>query len=325
MPPTEADHDGPDASGGIGEYKNSTPAPPRQRDLASLAGDIARLGPNDFTREVMQGVARLLQDRDNPLRLNLFAVSIRIYLDHVMDALAPQAQVEACRWFKPVEDQNKPVRAQRLGYALRGGFTETEIKELTGIEVAELVSEVMDAYRTLNKHVHGREETIVRDVGDQDSIIEEILLSLAVLLEEYHDFRRLIASAIVDGFQAEAVSAFTTETIGELDILATHHTVDWVGVAEHWVVGIDATHIEYEISGSIGVTLLYGSGSDRARGDGAEIHDEFPISMRFRMPVEHPHDFGEADVTSGVDTSGWFDDGDDEDIRSDDADLPNAF
>lgn len=302
----------------------SAPLSPK-RDVAELARSIAALGPNEFTREVMEGVSRLLGDRENPLRLNLFAVSIRIYLDHVMDALAPRDQVEACRWFAPVEGQDKPVRAQRLGYALHGGFTEGEIQQHTGIEVQELVAEVMAAYKALNKHVHGREDTIVRDVDEQDGIIKEILLSLAVLLEEYRDFRLEIAAAIVDKFQAEAVSAFTTETIGDIDILATHHTVDWVGVDEHWVVGIDATHIEYKVSGSVGVTLLYGSGGDRARGDGAEIDEEFPIEMRFRMPVEHPHDFAVAEVTSGVDTSSWFDDGEDGEESGDDGDDHEAF
>ena len=72
-------------------------------------------------------------------------------------------------------------------------------------------------------------------------------------------------------------------------------------------------------AGSVGVTLLYGSGSDRRRGEGAEMSDEFPISMRFRVPVDTPIDLGEAEITSEVDTSGWFTDGE-EDSGSEDTD-----
>ena len=306
----------------VGKAAGVTGAPSRpERDVVKLADGIVNLGPNDFTRSVMHGVTLLLTQRENPLRLNLFAISIRIYLDHLMDALAPQAQVEACRWFKPVKGQDKPVRAQRLAYALHGGFTEQEITKLTGIEVKELLDEVIAAYQQLNKHVHGREATIVRDVEEQDEIIEEVLLALSTLLEKYWEFRWEIAAAIVDQFQSEAVDAFTRETVGDLDILATHHTVDWVSTDEREVVAIDAAHIEYEVTGSVGVTLIYGSGSDRARGDGAETTDEFPISLRFRMPVDHPHDFDMADVTSEVDTSGWFDNG--EEAEEDDEDGPD--
>jgi hypothetical protein len=305
---------------------SGAPSKPR-RDVVKLAEGIVNLGPNEFTRSVMHGVAQLLTQRENPLRLNLFAVSIRIYLDHLMDALAPQAQVEACRWYKLVKGQDKPVRAQRLAYALHGGFTEQEITELTGIEVKELLDEVIAAYQLLNKHVHGRDETIVRDGEEQDAIIEDVLLALSTLLEEYWEFRQQITAAIVDRFQSEAVDAFTRETVEDIDILATHHTVDWVGIDEREVVMIDATYIEYEVTGSIGVTLIYGSGSDRARGDGAETSEEFPISLRFRMPVDHPHDFDMADITRAVDTSSWFDDGeeDDEDGPDDNVLIPSPF
>ena len=62
------------------------------------------------------------------------------------------------------------------------------------------------------------------------------------------------------------------------------------------------------------VTLLYGSGSDRRSGDGAEIGDEFSIEIRFQVPVETPQDLGEAEITSEVDTSAWFHNGDDDNI-----------
>jgi Predicted pPIWI-associating nuclease len=285
----------------------------QQVDVAKLAHSMIELAPNAFTREAMLGAALVLEQRQNPLRLNLFAVAIRIFLDHVMDALAPQAAVEACLWFKPVEGQEKPVRNARLTYALIGGFTEMQVEELTGIEVKPLVKEVIAAYSEVNKHVHGRDDTIVRDLDEQDSVADEVLGSLAELLEAQRDYRSEIVDGIADSLQSEAVVKFTTETVDEIDILATHHTVDWVGIDERSVIGITASHVEYEVTGSVGVTLLYGSGSDRQNGDGAELSEEFPISMRFRVPVETPHDLEQAEITSEIDTSAWFDNGDEED------------
>lgn len=42
--------------------------------------------------------------------------------------------------------------------------------------------------------------------------------------------------------------------------------------------------------------------------------DEFPIGMRFGASVEAPVDLGEAEITSEVDTSGWFGDGEDDEF-----------
>lgn len=283
-------------------------------DVAKLGHSMIELAPTEFTRDAMLGAALALFQRENPLRLNLFATAIRIFLDHVMDALAPREQVEACRWFEPVEGQDKPVRKARLTYALIGGLTVEQIEEIAGIDVKPLIKEVIGAYSDLNKQVHGREDTIVRDLDEQDAIAHDVLVALAALLEAQRDYRREIVDGIADALRSEAVEKLTTETVGEIDILAAHYTVDWVGIDERHVVGITATHVEYEITGSVGVTLLYGSGSDRRRGDGAEIGEEFPIGMRFQVPVETPQDIGKAEITSEIDTSAWFDNGDDDDF-----------
>lgn len=104
---------------------------------------------------------------------------------------------------------------------------------------------------------------------------------MAKLLEAQRDYRREIVDRIADGLQREAAKKFTTETVGEIDILTTYHTVDWVGIDERQVIGITATQLKYEITGLVGVTLLYGSESDWRRGEGEETGDEVPIGMRF--------------------------------------------
>lgn len=292
-------------------------AVPPVQDVAKFAYSMIELAPTDFTQDVMLSAALVLEQRENPLRLNLFAVAIRIFLDHIMDALAPQAEVEASRWFRPVDGQDKPVRNARLTYALIGGLTEKQVEELTGIDVKPLIKDVITSYGALNKHVHGRDDTIVRDLDEQDSTAHEVLSALAELLEAQRDYRNEIVRGIAHSLHAEALQAFMTKTVGEVDILATHHTIDWVGIDDHWVVEITSSHVEYEIAGSVGVTLLYGSGGDRRRGDGAELTDEFPIGMRFKVPVETPDDLGESEITSEIDTSAWFDDGEDEDEYTD--------
>ncbi|MFL0587665.1 hypothetical protein ACH0BU_13600 [Sphingomonas olei] len=271
------------------------------------------MAPTTFTRDAMSGAAMVLERQDNPIRLNLFAIAIRIYLDHLMDALAPRDQVEASRWFQPEEDAEGPTRRQRLAYGLHGGLTPAEVLELTNYDTEELLQEVTAAYRKLNKHVHGREKTIVHEVAEQDSVVRATLDALTALHETTRECRREIVDEIADALDSQAIEQFVTRTVEELDIMATHHTVDWVGVDERRIVKIDARLIEYEVIGWVGVTLLYGSGGDRRRGEGAEMNEEFPYEVRFQVPVEHPHDLSGAEITSAIDTSAWYGDDEDED------------
>ncbi len=103
------------------------------------------LAPTKFTRDAMLDAALTLDQRENPPPLNLFATAIRILLDHVMDALAPREQVEACRWFEPVEGQERPVRNARLTYALIGGLTLEQVEKIAGLDVKPLIKEVIGA------------------------------------------------------------------------------------------------------------------------------------------------------------------------------------
>lgn len=90
-------------------------------DSAPMAADrlteLVRLAPDDFFRITIEGAASVLRDHSNPLRLNLFATAIRMLFEHVMGTLAPDAEVEACSWYKPIEGHAKPVRGQRIWLA----------------------------------------------------------------------------------------------------------------------------------------------------------------------------------------------------------------
>ncbi|MGQ3241794.1 MAG: hypothetical protein ACT6VE_34585, partial [Shinella sp.] len=66
------------------------------------------LAVDDFSLRVIRGAGRVLADRENPLRLNLFAAASRMLLEHLMGTLAPIEQVEACWWYAPQPDTFKP-------------------------------------------------------------------------------------------------------------------------------------------------------------------------------------------------------------------------
>jgi hypothetical protein len=87
-----------------------------------------------------------------------------------------------------------------------------------------------------------------------------------------------------------------SDTILEVDELATHHSVDEVYV--------DRTTVK----GSLAVGLQWGSNSDVRRGDGVEIDQSFPFQCDIEVPVDDPFDLRGADTSYVVDTSKWRED-----------------
>ncbi len=117
----------------------------------------------------------------------------------------------------------------------------------------------------------------------------------------------------------EAVDTLMSETIGEIDELASHHSIEEVYTEDTQVLSIGARYVRYQASGTVSVVLQYGSNSDVRRGDGAEMSTSFPFAVEFEVPVEEPRDLRNALIVSGVDTGSWFDGPDDED-HSDEGD-----
>lgn len=265
------------------------------------------LAVDDFSRRVIQGAVRVLADRENPLRLNLFATASRMLLEHLMGTLAPTGEVEKCWWYALQPDTDKPTRAQRIRYCLRGGLPDEFVRDELGIDPRPLEASLVRAYSQLSKHVHGRAETVAEDEAKQDAEANEIVIAIGAFLSGYRDARAQLLDPLAESLDSGAVDALLSETILSVDELASHHSVEDIYVHETKVESIGAEWVRYRATGSVDVVLQWGSNSDLRNGDGAESEQTFPFVCTFDVPVERPHDIEDAEVEWGVDTSSWSD------------------
>jgi hypothetical protein len=67
-------------------------------DEALLAGLRERL-PDEFSRQLLDGALIAIGQKDNPVRAHQFAATLRQLIDHVLECLAPTADVMRCPWF----------------------------------------------------------------------------------------------------------------------------------------------------------------------------------------------------------------------------------
>lgn len=283
--------------------KPASASPPEDR-LAALA----QLTSDNFFRITIEGASSVLRDHTNPLRLNLFATAIRMLFEHIMGTLSPDAEVEACPWYKPIDGQTKPVRAQRIQYWLQGGLTDDFLEDELGLEPRELRTELLRAFNNLSKHVHGRADTLVRDPDELAAEAKVTVTAVEELIHAYHDCRMALIDPLVERLDEGAVDSLLSETILSVDELASHHTIEEVYTESTEVVSIGSSIVRYCATGTVSVTLQWGSNSDMRRGDGAELDESFPFQCMFDVPLDDPRDLSRAEVVSGVDTSSWYGD-----------------
>jgi hypothetical protein len=81
--------------------------------------------------------------------------------------------------------------------------------------------------------------------------------------------------------------------------------VDEVYVEHATVHTIGLDTITYRVTGSVDVTLQWGSNSDVRRGDGVELGQSFPFQCEFQLPLDELWDLDLAEPTYSVDTGTW--------------------
>jgi hypothetical protein len=276
-------------------------------DLIEQLGALGKQAIDPFSRLALEGARRALIDSENPLRLNFFSAAMRILFEHMMGTLAPIDEVKKSQWFFPQREDGSPTRWQRVVFAIQGGLLDSVVVEELGVDIEPLRRRLLGAIDDLSKHVHAREDTIVRDVVDQDEAAKAAIEALSTMLQTYHECRSLILSPIQEALDQAAIDALLYETIQEIDELASHHSIGEIYVANTWVENIGSDGITYCAEGSLDITLQWGSNSDVRRGDGVEVGECFPFRCEIQVSLDDIWDLSGAETTYYIDRKGWGD------------------
>jgi hypothetical protein len=151
---------------------------------------------------------------------------MRILFEHMMGALAPIHEVKKSGWFVAQKEDGSPTRWQRVVFAIQGGLPDRLVVDALSVDIEPLRRRLLSAIDDLSKHVHAREDTIVREIVDQDREASAAIEALSILLQTYHECRSAILSPIQEALDEAAINALLYETIQEIDELASHHSID---------------------------------------------------------------------------------------------------
>lgn len=258
---------------------------------------------DEFERKVLEGARRVAADEGNPIRGNLYAAAIRELLGHLMDRLAPEQEVRACWWFEQASDTDGITRRQRAQYMTQGGLPKDMIDGI-GIDLGPLQGAIVKAIGGLHKIAHVRPGTVLHDAQEIELLDAGIVSGLNALFGALAVCREAVVEAVADEVDAPATYALADETLADIDILASHHAIDWIEPGEIRVAEIRSREVVLEVTGRLGVELQWGSGGDRRRGDAATMNEVFPWTVTMTAPIGSLAKLTVIDRT--VDTESWY-------------------
>jgi hypothetical protein len=260
----------------------------------------ARLA-DDFARKLLQGALDALTQKNVATRVQHFSVSMRELSEYLLKQMAPDdAAITRCIWYKQDSNAEGPTRRQRALYASRGGLSDSFLKDKLDLDPSEFHQDFSPAFKELNKRTHLRPDTVITDPAEIEDFANTTIRALLEIFEVADDVRAEIIRSIETHLHDEAIGAFINETIGSLDLIAGRYETGGILIDNMRVLGIDGETIRYEITGSVDVTLHYGSGSDAT-----SIDENFPFTCTTAASTTEPLKLLSDQTEMKVDTSSW--------------------
>lgn len=244
-----------------------------------------------------------------PLCFNNFGYALRELLRHVFHRLAPDDKVTRCVWYKPdPTSKNGITRANRSKYMLQGGLTDVFVKRKLGIDISAVNAELSIAFNLLNNFTHIGPQTFNRSRAEVEALAEQCLSATRGLIEKIAECRRHVLEQLAREIDQHLLNEVISETINELDEIASHYCIDHVVIEATRVDDIGPSDLTVKVEGSVTVALQYGSSSDVRNDIGTTMSDSFPFTGEVNVRFERPLGKSAQVTNFKVDTSGWYDD-----------------
>lgn len=267
------------------------------------------IGDAQFERQLYEAARANLEDRGNKLRFHNFAFAMRELVGHTLKRLVPDAEVQKCIWWKQKADDVVPqvTRVERCIYATQGGLSNYYVQKKLRLDFAQEFAELRDAVVRLNGYVHITQEVFQLEDDDIERLVLETIVAVAGLMGCIQDCRTAVGDRLSRAISDTTVQQIVGESLDAVDELATHYSLEEIYVGSHEVTSITSETIHIRVSGSLGVTLQWGSNSDLRRGDGGELDQSLVYTCELTCEAANPDPEALEFVQNSlmVDTAEW--------------------
>lgn len=210
-----------------------------------------------------------------------------------------------CIWWQQKAEDVVPqvTRVERCVYPTQGGLSNHCVRKKLQLDFAQEFNELRDALVRLNGYVHITPEVFQLEDDDIERLALETIEAVAVLMACIQECRAAIGDRLSSAISDATVHQIVGKSLDAVDELATDYSLEQIFVDSHEVTCITSETVHIRVSGSLGLTLQWGSNSDLRRGDGAEVSESFEYTCEAPSPDPEALEFVVDSLM--VDTGDW--------------------
>lgn len=261
----------------------------------------------DFEKELFTACLRNYSSHGNPLRFHNFAFSIRELITHIIDKKSPNEKVKEASWYEREHEHYEISRRQRLKYCSQAKISDAYLGEDFLEESNERIDDMLKLYFFLNKYTHITEKYMHPSPQEFFLKAKQILQTATEILNGIENCRDELIHTLEDKIRDAVIDTAVSTMPESLITIANHAYVDYTEVEDFGITSIDDEYINIFASGTVYVTQEYGS-----KHDGVSLDESYPFTLQMASHLDSPETFEVVSEALEVDTSSWYDDGEQE-------------
>ncbi len=247
------------------------------------AGELEEL-PDEFTKSLLLGSLRVLDDEANPARLNLFAAGLRELFHDLLKLHSPDNEVLSSKWCD-AKDAKHISKRHRAQFAIQGGILDETLVEL-GVSVdhlTELRQMVVDTINGANALLHFQVRELTSDPKTIESEASKLLDVLFHFLHTIGECKQDISLNIERHALAALEGSLPAKIHNNKDREVTRYLVPLWGEIDDQkceVTGVSSKEISLRFTANVeidvettGMTGLYSQ------------NGMFPVVIEYTAPV----------------------------------------
>ncbi|HDU6290950.1 TPA: hypothetical protein RFY33_000412 [Klebsiella aerogenes] len=261
----------------------------------------------NFEKELFTACLRNYASHGNPLRFHNFAFSIRELITHIIEKKSPNDKLLQASWYEREHEHYKISRKQRLKYCSQAKISDAYLGEEFLEESNERIDEMLKLFFFLNTYTHITEKYMHPSPQEFFEKSKQILQTATEILNGIHNCRDELIRTLEDKIRDAVIDTAVSTMPENLVTIANHAFVDYTEVEEFGITSIDDEYINIYATGTVYVTQEYGPSND-----GVSLDESYPFTLRMASHLDSPETFEVISEALEVDTSSWYDDGEQE-------------
>lgn len=242
-----------------------------------------------FERDLLVASIENITKSASPIRFNNFAYAIRELTRHILARLASDYEVLNSKWYRNETEREGGIsRKQRIYYAIHGGLLPIYVQNTLGIDIDSFNRKFRGIIEKLSKYTHIEGETFGLDEANSFLYANQTLETLVELFDFINETKGMLEDALYKKAEIALIDSIIEQTFSSVDILATHHSLEYVHTETLDLLNIDHQFIYFEAIGNIDYRMQWGSDFDVSKGDGIVFSESFPFNCKLRCDVINP-------------------------------------